>query len=119
MKRGIEFPAHDKVKVAIQRHTARHRQNQTSGYLHWQYCTPKNPQPRWRHIGTGAAPPVTPPAPHGATGNTSGTQPSDIVNLPAQYMYSHTDLCSAEFFEDDEDTKHDTDSHSDILTDHD
>ena len=56
----------------------------------------------------------TPPAP---TGNTSGTQPTEIINLPAGYMYSHTALLSAEFSEDDEDTKHDTNFDPDMLTD--
>jgi hypothetical protein len=32
-------------------------------------------------------------------------------------MYSHTALPSAEFFEDDEDTEHDTDFDPDMLTD--
>jgi hypothetical protein len=55
-----------------------------------------------------------PPAP---TGNTSGAQPSEIVNLPAGYTDSHTAHPCAEFFEDDEDTEHDTDFDPDMLTD--
>jgi hypothetical protein len=43
-KRGVEFPAHKKVKAAIQRHPAMLRQNQTSGYLLCQNGTPKNLQ---------------------------------------------------------------------------
>jgi len=54
------------------------------------------------------------PAP---TGNTCGAQPAEIINLPAGYMYSHTALPWAEYFEDDEDTKHDTDFDPDMLTD--
>jgi len=55
-----------------------------------------------------------PPAP---TGNTSGAQLSEIVNLPAGYMYLHTALPCAEFFEDNEDTELDTDFDPDMLTD--
>jgi hypothetical protein len=57
-------------------------------------------------------PPGTPPAP---TFNTSGAQQSEIVNFPAGYTYSHTTLPSTEFFEDDEDTEHDTDVDPDIV----
>jgi len=55
-----------------------------------------------------------PPAP---TGETSGAQPSEIVNLPAGYMYLHKVLPCAEFFDDDEDTQYDTDFDPDMLTD--
>jgi len=61
-----------------------------------------------------APPPGTPPAP---SGNTSGAQLSEIVNLPAGYTYSHIALPCAEFFEDDDDTEHDTDFDPDMLTD--
>jgi hypothetical protein len=40
------------------------------------------------------------------------------VNLAAGYTYSHTALQSAEFFDDDEDSQHDTDFDPDMLTDH-
>jgi hypothetical protein len=55
-----------------------------------------------------------PPAP---TGNTSGAQPSKIVNLPAGYTYSHTAFRCAEFFDDNKDPEHDTDFDPDMLTD--
>jgi hypothetical protein len=128
-KRGVEFPGHKKVKAAIQRHPAMLRHNQTPGCLPCQNGTVKNLQTRWRRKGTGAPPPArrrvrtpeptprppgTPPAP---TGNTSTAQPSEIVNLPAGYTYSHTALPCAEFFEDDGDTEHDTDFDPDMLTD--
>jgi len=127
--RGVEFPGHNMVKAAIQRHPAMLRHNQTPGCLPCQNVTAKNPQTRWRRKGTGAPPPArltvrtpeptppppgTPPAP---TGNTSGAQPSEIVNLPAGYTYSHTALPCAECFEDNEDTEHDTDFDPDMLTD--
>jgi hypothetical protein len=59
-------------------------------------------------------PPVRPPSP---TVNTSGAQPSEIVNLPAGCTYSHAALPCAESFEDDEDTEHDTNFDPDLLTD--
>jgi len=62
-------------------------------------------------------PPGKPPAPPAPTGKTSGVQPSEIVNLPAGYTYSHTGLPCAESFDDDEDTQHDTDFDPDMLTD--
>jgi hypothetical protein len=127
--RGVEFPGHKKVKVAIQGHPAMLHHNQTPGCLPCQNGTAKNPQTRWRRKRTGAPPPArrrvrtpeptppppgTPPAP---TGNTSGAQPPEIVNLPAGYMYLHTALPCAELFEDDEDTKHDIDFDPDMLAD--
>jgi hypothetical protein len=45
-KRGVEFPVHNKVKAAIQRHPAMLRHNQTSGCLPCQTGTAKNPQTR-------------------------------------------------------------------------
>jgi len=128
-QRGIEFPGHKQVKAAIQRHPAMLRHNQTPSCLPCQNGTAKNPQTRWRRKGTGAPPPArrrvqtpepTPPPPGTPltpTGNTSGALPSEIVNLPAGYTYSHTALPCVEFFEDDEDTEHDTDFDPDMLTD--
>ena len=127
-KRGVEFPGHKKVKSAIQRHPAMLRPNRTSGCRPCQNGTAKNPQTRWRRKGSGLPPPDrrkertpeptpplpgTPPAP---TGNTCEVLPSEIVNLPAGYTYSHTALPCAEFL-DDEETKHDTDFDPDMLTD--
>jgi len=128
-KRGVEFPGHKKVKAAIQRHPAMLRQNETSGCLPCQNGTAKNPQTRWTRKVTGAPPPArrreripqptlpppgTPPAP---TSNTSRAQPAEITNLPAGHTYSYTALAWAEYFEDDEDTEHDTNFDPDMLTD--
>jgi len=129
-KRGVEFPGHKEVKAAIERHLAMLRHNQTPGCLPCQNGTAQNPHTRWRRKGTCARPPArrkvwtpepTPPPPGrppAPTGNTSGAQPSEIVNLPAGYTYAHRALPSAGFFEDDEDTEHDTDFNPDMLTDH-
>jgi len=129
-KRGVQFPRHNKVKAVIQRHPAMLRQNQMSGCLPCQNGNAKNPQTRWRRKATGAPPPTrrrgltpeptplppgTQPTPPTPTGNTSGAQPSEIVNLLAWYTYSHTAHPGAEFFDDDEDTKHDTDFDPDML----
>jgi len=131
-KRGVEFPGHNKVKAAIQRHPAMLRQNQMSGCLPCQNGTAMTLQTHWRCKGTGAPPPArrrvrtpeptphppgTPPAPPAPTGNTSGAEPSEIVNLPAGYTYSHTPLACAEFFDYDEDTQHDNNFDPDMLTD--
>jgi len=129
MKRSVEFHAHKRVKAGIQGHPAMLHHNQTSGCPPCHNGSGNNPQTRWRRKGAGAPPParhrvrtpeptppppVTPPAP---TVNTSGAQPSEIVNLPAGYMYSHTALPCVEFLEDDEDTEHNTDFDPDMLTD--
>jgi hypothetical protein len=86
-KQGVEFPGHNKVKVAIQRHPAMLDQNQKSSCLPWQNGTAKAPQTRWRRKCTGAPPstrrrvptpqptpppPGTPRASPAPTGNTSG-----------------------------------------------
>jgi len=108
-KRGVEFPAPKKVKAAIERHPAMLNQNQVAGWLPSQNGASKKPETLWRRKGTGAHPPDrrreqtpeptpplpgTPPAP---TGNTSGVQPSEIVDLPAADTYSNTALPCGEF----------------------
>jgi len=127
-KRAVEFPGHKEVKAAMQRHPAMLRQNQTSGCLACQNGTAKYPQTSWRRKGTGAPPPdrrrertpeLTPPLPGmppAPTGNTPGTQPSQIVNLLAGYTHSHIALLRGEYFDDD-DTEHDTAFNPDMLTD--
>jgi len=125
--RGVEFPGHEKVKAAIERHPAMLCQNQTARCLPCQNGMAKNPQTRWRRNGTAAPPPdrpeampplpETPPAP---TGSSSRAQRAQIVNMPAGYVYSHTSLPCAESFTLDasaQDSQHDTDCDPDMLTD--
>jgi hypothetical protein len=59
-------------------------------------------------------PPGTPPAP---TGNISGAQTSEIVNMAAGYMCMRTAFPFGEFFDDGEKTEHDTYFDPDMLTD--
>jgi hypothetical protein len=85
-KWGVEFPGHQKVNAAIQRHLAMLRQNQTCGCLPCQNGKTKNPQTHWRRKGPCAPPPTrhrvrtpgpTPPppgTPTAPTGITSGAQ---------------------------------------------
>ena len=47
-KQGVEFPRHNKVKAAIERHPAMVRENQTDGCLPCHNGTAKHPQARWR-----------------------------------------------------------------------
>jgi len=117
-KRGVEFPGPKKVKTARARHPAMLRQNQTPGCLPCQNGTAKCPHMRCRRKGTGSPPPnrcrqqnaeqtpeptaePTPPlpgTPPASTGNTSGDQRLEIINLPAGYMYSRTSLLCAGSF---------------------
>jgi hypothetical protein len=128
-KRDVEFPGLKKVKAVIERHPAMLRQNQTSGCQSCHNGTTKNAHACWRRKGPDALPParrrepspeptpsspVTLPAP---TDNTSGAQPSEIVNMPAGYMYSNTAPPGAEIFDDDEETKHDAHFDPDMLAD--
>jgi len=77
-KRGAEFPVHNKVSGAIQRHQAMLHHNQMSGSLPCKNGTAMNLQTCWRRNGIGAPPqarrrvrtlqptprpPGTPPAP--------------------------------------------------------
>jgi len=58
--------------------------------------------------------------PSAPPGNSAGAQCSQIVNLPADHMYSHTSLRCAECFTLDayaEDSQNHTDVDPDMLTD--
>jgi len=131
-KWGVEFPVHEVVMAAIERHPAMLCQNHPDRCLPCQNGTTKNPQTCWTHKPTGApapdwcrqptpepTPPLpgTPPTP---PGNTAGAQNSQILNLPAGSVYTHTFPACPELFTPDEyaqDSQHDTDSDPDLLTD--
>jgi len=42
-KRGVEYPGHENVKAAMERHPAMLRENQMDGCLQCQNGTPQNP----------------------------------------------------------------------------
>jgi len=137
-KRAVEFPGLTKVNAVIKWHQAMLRQNETDGCLPCQNGTAYCPGARWWRKGTGASSPdrrsqltpeLTPPVPAvpllpgmqpSPTGNDAGAQHSQIINLPARYMYSHATLPCAEFFTLDayaQDSQQDTDCDPDMLTD--
>jgi hypothetical protein len=116
MKRDVEFPGHEKVKAAMERHPAMIPQNQSDGCPPCQNGTARNPQTRWKHNGTDAPPPVrhrhrirtltpsppstpsppgtpslpgTPPVP---PGSTQGAEISQTDNLPAANTDCHVSL---------------------------
>jgi len=131
-KRGVEFHSHKQVDAAMEWHTAMLRQNHTARCLHCQDGITKNPQTGWSYNGTGAPPPnrcrppnpeltpALPRMPPAPTGNNSGVQSSQIDNLAAGYLYSHTSLPCAEYCTLDayaQDSQHDIDFNLDMLTD--
>jgi len=115
-KWGVECLGHKKLKAAIERHMAMLCQNQTDGCLSWENGTAKNPQTRWRQKGTGAStpercrqttpepmPPLPqmppqPAMPAAPPCNKAGAPHSQIVNVLAGYVYSHSSLPCAELF---------------------
>jgi hypothetical protein len=64
--------------------------------------------------------PALPGTPLASTGNISGDQSLEIINLPAGYTSTHTSLQCAECFTFDasaQDSEHDTDCDPDMLPD--
>jgi len=130
--RSVQFPWHEKLKAAIQRHLTMFRQYHMPGCFSCHNCTARYPQTRWRCKETGVPPPnqhgqqtpqPTPPlpgTPPASTRNTFSAQCFEIINLPARYAYSHQSLPCAEFFTLDtsgQDSEHDTDFDLDMLPD--
>jgi len=131
-KWGVMFPEHKNVKAAMKRHPAMLWENQIDGFLLCQNGTAQNPQTRWRCEVTGAAyperlrqptsaptphPPEMPPVP---PGNNEAAHVSEIGGVPPGYVYIHTPLPSAQFFNLDayaKDRKRDKDFNPDLLTD--
>jgi len=119
-KRGVDFPGHNKVKAAIERHPAMVCENQTDGCLPCQNGTAKNPQTRWRCEGTGAPPPqLAPPRPESPPVPYDDEVGSETEGVPPEYVYIHTSLPSARFFNVDpyaKDHMRDQDFIPDLLT---
>ena len=131
-KWGVDFPRHKKVKAGIETHPAMLCQNHTNGCLPCPNGTAKNLQTRWRRKGTGAPPPdwhrqptpdltpCLPGMPHIPPGVKQGAECPKCNHLPPRYVYSHTPLPSAQFFNLDayaKDSQPDTDYNPDMLTD--
>jgi len=131
-KRGVEFPGHNHVKAATQRHPTMLQENQTDGCLPCQNGTAQNHYTCWRRKGTGAPPaerlrqptpeptPQPPKMPPVPPGNNEAVHLSEIESVPPGYVYIHTPLPSAQFFNLDayaKDRKCDKDFNPDLLTD--
>jgi len=139
-KRGVDFPGHTKVKAVIERHPAMLRQNHTPRCLPCPNGTAKIPQTYWTCKGTCAPPPdqrrqqtpeptpeatpePTPPlpgTPPTSTGNTSGAQRLELINVAAGHAYLHTSLPCTESFTlniSAQNSKHDIDFDPDVLPD--
>jgi len=131
-KWSVGFPGHTIVRAVIDTHPAILHQNYTAGCLPCQNGTRKNPLTCWRCPGTGAPSPdlprelsaePTPPlpgTPAAPTGNDSGGECSQIVNLLHRYAYSHSSCPCSEFFTLDASAQNcpqDTDFDPVVLTD--
>jgi len=131
-KPGVEFPGHGNAKAAMDRHPAMLQENETDCCLPCQSGTAKNPQTCWRCKGTGAPPqerlrePTPEPTPHlprtalVPPGDNEAAHVSEIAGLPPGYLYIHTCLPTAQFFNHDayaKDRKRDKDFNPDLLTD--
>jgi len=122
-KQGVEFPGHQMLKAAMERHPAMVYKNHTAGYLPCQNGTAKNPQTGWKRKGTAALPPElaapspgTPPAPpRDADGNKS----YEIESMPSRCVYMHSPLPNTQFFNHNafaKESKHDKDYNPDLLS---
>jgi hypothetical protein len=97
-KRGVEFPGHNKVKAAIERHPAMVRENQTDGCLPCQNGTAKNPETRWRRKGKRAPPPRrAPPRPESPPVPADDDERSETAGMSPAYVYIHTALPNTRF----------------------
>jgi len=101
-KRGVEFPGHQQVKAAMERHPAMVYKNHTAGCLQCQHGTAENPVTCWRRKGTAAPPPElaapppgTPPAP---SGDAEGNERDDIEGMSSRCVYMHSPLANTQFF---------------------
>jgi hypothetical protein len=98
-------------------------ENQMDSCLPCQNNTIKNPQTHWRCIGTGTPPlelaPPSPGIPPVSPCDSERSESSKIEGVPPSYVYIHTSLPSAKFFNLNvytKDRKHDTDCIPDLLT---
>jgi len=98
-KWGVESPRRNKVKAAIELHPAMVGENQMDGCLPCQNGTAKNPQTGWRCKGMGAPPPRwAPPGPGMQSVPSDDSESSETDGVRPRYVYIHTPLPSASFF---------------------
>jgi len=116
----------------MERHPAMLQENQTDSCLPCQNGTAQNPQTCWRRKGTGAprqerlsqpTPEPTPQPPETQLvppSNNEAAHLSEIEGVPPTYVYIHTSLPSAQFFNHDayaKDCKRDKDVDPDLMSD--
>jgi len=121
--RGVQFPQHQKVKAAMERHPAMVYKNHTASCLPCQNGTAKNPVTRWRRKGSAAPPPDpaappprTPPAP---PGDAAGNERDEIEGMPSRCVYMHSPLPNTQFFNHNafaKESKRDKDFIPDLLS---
>jgi len=101
-KLGVEFPGHQKVKAALERHLAMVYKNHTAGCLPCQNGTANNPVTRWRSKGTATPPPepAEPPPgmPPSPAGDTEGNERYEIEGMASRCVYMHSPLPNTRFF---------------------
>jgi len=107
-KWGNEFPGHEKVKAAIERHLAMVYKNQMDCYLPCQNGTAKNPHTCWRCKQTSAPlpelaapPPGRPPLPGlppAPPGDADGNEYHERQGMPSRCVYIHSPHPNTQFF---------------------
>jgi len=121
---GVVFPGHNEVTAATERHQAMVREKQTDGCPPCQNRTAKHPQTHWRRKGPGE-PPRRPAPPRPRTqpvppDDSERTHSSETEGVPSGYVYIHTPVPCAGFFNLDpyaKDRMQDKDFIPDLLTD--
>ena len=106
--RAVEFPGHQKVKAAIERHPAMVYKNRTDRCLSCQNGTAKNLQTHWRRKRTAAPPPepAAPPpgrpppprTPRAPPGDSDGHESYEIEVMPSWCVYIHSSHPNTPFF---------------------
>jgi len=103
--RWVVSAGHYKVKAAMERHPAMVHETRNDGCLPCNTDTAKNPHTRWWRIGPGAPPPqAVPPRPGKPPAQPDDSErPSNsgTVGVPPGYVYIHTLLRSARYFNPD------------------
>jgi hypothetical protein len=97
-KWGVEFPGHNKLKPAIQRHQAIVHENKMDGCLSCQNGTTNYRQISWRLKGNGTPPRGrVPPWPGTASGPSDDDESAEREGVSPAYVYIHTPVPCAQF----------------------